>query len=247
MLRINLLPAYIAEQKKTRVAWGMAIGMFVLLSAILPVYGLVVQQRDLDEATAKAEKAKTDADRVRGLQAEEQAVRAKIDPIQKKVQFVDNVRYFNRLPGRIYANTAKYTLKDVEYSGMAVSGDTLQITAFVQRLDDLGRFYLTLFANPDIKGLSIKPSWPSSQERTLGVTSQQVRSGFPVAVTAQLRNSVVPPEPPVALSGGGAGGPGMGGGGPMGMGSMMSGSMGGRMGGAPVASPGGGAGKMGDL
>jgi hypothetical protein len=229
MLRINLLPAYIAERKKTQLAWWLAGGTAALLCAIPAVYALVVQSPAYSKILGEATEANATADQTRKAQADATEERSKIDPIKKKVEFVKNVQYYNTLPGQIYRNAARYTDKDVEYNSMQVAGDTLQISAFVPSLENYGRFFITLFQNPDVKGVSVKglQGWPSQQAGSGTATGAtgEIRRGFPVAVTAQLKGSVLPPAPPVSPAGGGAGG---GFGGMMG-GGGMSGSMGGGM------------------
>jgi hypothetical protein len=251
MLRINLLPAYIAERKKTQLAWWLAGGTAALLCAGPAVYALAVQSPAYTKILGEATEANETADQTRKAQADATEERSKIDPIKKKVEFVKNVQYYNTLPGQIYRNAARYTDKEVEYNSMQVAGDTLQISAFVPSLENYGRFFITLFQNPDVKGVSVKglQGWPSQQAGSGTATGAtgEIRRGFPVAVTAQLKGSVIPPVPPVSPAGGGAGGGfggmmggGMGGG--RGQGGMMGGGGGASMGGPPAGMGGGGRG-----
>lgn len=131
---------------------------------------------------------------------------------------------------------------------MAVNGDSLSINAYVQNLSDVGKFYLTLFANPDIKSVSISalPGWPNESTQTVGLPGEAPlnpnASGFPLQVSANLVMPVAAPAPPGgggAAAGGGFGGM-MGGSGSMMGGAGMRGG-GGPMMGAPMAGGGGGA------
>jgi len=132
---------------------------------------------------------------------------------------------------------------------MAVNGDSLSINAYVQNLSDVGKFYLTLFANPDIKSVSISalPGWPNATSQTVGLPGEAPldpnANGFPLQVSANL---VLPVAAPVPPGGGGAAAGGGGFGGMMGgSGSMMGGAGmrggGGPMMGAPMAGGGGAA------
>ena len=215
MLRINLLPAYIAEQKKTQAAWGWAITTLVVCAAVPLVYRFAVQDPDYTKTLAEATAADTAAKAVEATRLQVTEEKQKIAPIQAKVNFVKDIQFFNRFPGLIYRNVAKYTYNGAEYSSMAVQGDGLSINAFVPKLDDVGRFYLTLFGNPDIKALSIKamPDW--LQLQAMNQLPPDARRGFPIQVTAQLLHPLVPPTAPLpgAAGAGAAGGtiPGAGG------------------------------------
>lgn len=245
MLRINLLPAYIAEQKKTRATWWWAGSVLAACIAAPLVYRFAFQDPKYDETLTAANNADTAAAAVEATEQKTKDELAKIAPIQAKVDFVKNIQYYNRFPGLVYRNVARYTYRGVEYNSMAVQGDSLSISASVPKLEDVGRFYLTLFGNPDLKALSIQgmPDWQRMQQiRQLPPDAQR---GFPIQVAAQLIHNVVPPTAPVA----GAAAAGMAGGmmgpGAMGPGAMGPGAMGpGGDGGMPPAA-GGGAGSGG--
>lgn len=231
MLRINLLPAYIAEQKKKKahLFWGIALPVVCLAAPL--IYRFVPQEQWYNDIKAKADQADMDATAVETTEANTKTELAKIQPIQDKVDFVKNIQFYNRFPGLVYRNVARYTYRGVEYNSMSVQGDSLSISAFVPKLEDVGRFYLTLFGNPDVKALSIKgmPSWQTIQQ--MKQLPPDAQKGFPVQVAAQLIHSVNPPSPPVGGAGGGGGGGMMGPGmmGPGGMsGSMPPGGMGGK-------------------
>ena len=219
MLRINLLPAYIAEQKKTRATWWWAGSVLAVCIAAPLIYRFAVQDLNYKTTKDSADEADTAALAVEATETKTTEELAKIQPIQAKVDFVKDIRFFNQLPGLIYRNVARYTYRGVEYNSMAVQGDSLSVSAFVPKLEDVGRFYLTLFGNPDIKALSIQglPDWQRMQ--ALNQLPPDARRGFPIQVAAQLVHNVAPPSPPGG--GGGAGG---------GMGSMMGSGMGGMMG-----------------
>ncbi|MFM7323166.1 MAG: PilN domain-containing protein [Armatimonadota bacterium] len=247
MLRINLLPAYIAEQRKTRMAWvATGFGVAAVVGGLIG-YEFAYLQPKVSEMTQQAQKADSEASAVEKLEQDAKNELAKIQPIQAKVTFVKGVQYFNLLVPQIYRNVARYTYNKVEYSSMNASGDTLTINAMVQDLSDVGRFYLTLFANPDITALSIKgmPGWPNATTASNPLPGEgnvnPDRGGFPLGVTAKLAQAVAPPAfaGAPAAAGGGMGGMMGAGGAPM-MGGMMSGGMAGGMpGGAGGGSMGG--------
>jgi hypothetical protein len=239
MLRINLLPAYIAEQKKKKanLVWAFLLPAVCIAAPL--IYRFVPQEQAYNDIKAKADQADTDATAVETTESNTTAKLSEIQPLQAKVDFVKDIQFYNRFPGLVYKNVARYTYRGVEYNSMAVQGDSLSVNAFVPKLEDVGRFYLTLFGNPDIKALSIKgmPNWQTMQ--AMKQMPPDAQRGFPIQVAAQLVHSVNPPVPPA----GGAAGGGMG----AGMSGMMSGSMppGAMMGGGGGGGIPGGAGKSG--
>lgn len=248
VLRINLMPAYIADQQKTKtVVIGTVVGVLAFVGSILgyqfiflvPSVNAMIEEKNAADADAKA---------VEATNAATDAMKAQIKPLQEKVNFVKSVRYHNVLVPQIYRNVAKYTYRKVEYNSMAVNGDSLSIDAYVQNLSDVGKYYLTLFANPDIKSVSIGalPGWPNATSQTLGLPGEAQldpnASGFPLKVVANLILPVAAPIPP---GGGGAATGGAFGGMMGGSGSMMGGAGmrggGGPTMGAPMAGGGGAA------
>ncbi len=233
MLRINLLPAYIAEQKKTRATWWWAGSVLAVCIAAPLIYRFAVQDQDYKTTKDKADEADSLALAVEATEQKTTEELSQIAPIKAKVDFVKDIQFYNRLPSLIYRNIARYTYRGVEYNSMAVQGDSLSVSAFVPKLEDVGRFYLTLFGNPDIKALSIQglPDW--QQMQAINQLPPDARRGFPIQVSAQLVRNVSPPSPP---GGGGGAGGGIGGGmmGMMGAGGGMGGGGGMRgMGGPP--------------
>lgn len=237
VLRINLMPAYIAEQRKTSSAVvGTVAGVIAVVGGLLGYHFLVLTPQ-VNNMIEQANAADADAKIVEGIEAQTASTLSQVKPLQDKVDFVKQVQFHNVLVPQIYRNVAKYTYNKVEYNSMNVQTDALTISAYVQKLADVGRFYLTLFANPDIKSVSISglPGWPNASSQTVGLPGDAPldpnAQGFPLQVSANLVLPVLPPSPPGAA---GAAAGGMAGGMGGGMGSSMMG------GGATVAPPKGG-------
>ena len=210
MLRINLLPAYIAERQKVRNAIiGSVIGFLLVVGGLLGwQFGKL--QPDLETRTQEATDMQTKADAEVAYEAQTATIRTGIKPLQEKVDFVKFVQYYNTLRPRIYRNAAAYTYRDVEYNSMAVSGNTLAINGYVKDLADLGRFYLTFYGNPDVTAVSISgiPSWPANANTTI-VPGQPIPAAlrsFPVALTATLAKPISPPALPASLQASAGGG-----------------------------------------
>jgi hypothetical protein len=241
MLRINLLPAYIAERKKTRTAIILASLLWLLVLGAGLGYFFGVLNPQVAQKEQDANDMQTKGDAVTTFASETDALRQKIGPIKEKVDFVEQVRFHNKIRQRIFRNAARYTYRKVEYNAMSVNGNVLTVSAFVKNLSDLGRFYITMFGNPDVTAVSIQgspPGWPQNQQQTTnlnpftpGPTPDQA-GWFPVQLTATLVRPVVTPQLPASLGGGtrGIGGGRIGGGGfgpPGAMGGMGPGGYGG--------------------
>jgi len=217
MLRINLLPAYIAQKRRVRNAIIGMIALFSLVTGLGLAYQFMVLQPEVAKLEQDANDMQARADAVTAYKAETSRIRTKVAPLQEKVQFVELIRYHNTIRQKIYRNVARYTYKQVEYNSMAVTGNTLAVSGYVRQISDIGRFYITLFGNPDITAVSLTspiPGWP------VGVGGQQqpqqvnpngngpLKPAYPVAATATLVRAVAPPQvPPSAMAPvGGAGG-----------------------------------------
>ena len=193
MLRINLLPAYIAERRKTRTAIVLSTAVFAIACA-----GLLFFFLNLSAAVAAKEQEATDEEakqaEVVAIKSKTSQIRTQIAPLQDKVTFVENVKFYNTLAPRIYRNAAKYTIRQVEYNSMKVAGNTLTIGGFVsgddgkgnssgkQSVENFGRYLITFFGNPDITALSVAglPGYPSVATGTgTGNPSGGAPGGFP--------------------------------------------------------------------
>lgn len=169
MLRINLLPAYINEKKKT--LWAI-VGSSLLVAAVLGVMLFVWnhQKQEVEAREAAATQMELDAQAVTQLQADASAIRTGIKPITDKRDFIDQVLFYNQLRPRIYRRAARYTTNNVEFNSMTVSGQSLTISAFARRTSDIGRFLITMFANPDLSAVSVSgiPGWSGPGGNAVG-------------------------------------------------------------------------------
>ena len=241
MLRINLLPAYIAERK--RLNWAIAGASFLFLALLggMLGYHFLSLAPAVAAKTEEADAKQKEAEAATKIGADAKAIRDGVAPILDKVNYVEAIRYHNRIRQKIFRNAAKYTIRDVEYGSMAVSGNTLQIGGYCQKVSDLGRFYITMFGNPDVTAVSIQgiPNWQQAVPPPVVVAPggdpvPVPSTWFPVQMTATLVRSVITPSLPASLASGGVGGSGGGGG----AGGFRGGGFGGS--GGPPAGIGGG-------
>lgn len=221
MLRINLLPASLGEQKKVRLAIILASLLFaaVLIGMLGYHFGVIIPA-----AVAREEEATNEENeqaRVQKISDDAKKELAQVKPILDKVEFVESVQFHNTIRQTIFANAARYTVPEVEYNGMSVNANVLTVSAFAKNLSDLGRFYLYMFGNPDLTAVSIQgiPAWPPANRNPSNpFDNNQSNAGtwFPVQLTGTLVRPVVTPQLPATLFGaqGGQGGFGGGFGGP---------------------------------
>ena len=180
MLRINLLPAYLGEKKKTRLA---IVGASLLVAAVTggSLFAWNHQKQQVETREAEAIAMETEATAVTQLQTDANNIRTAIKPITDKRDFIDAVLFYNQLRPRIYRRAARYTTNNVEFNSMTVSGQSLAISAFAKRPSDVGRFLITMFANPDLSAVSVAgiPGWSGAGGGTTGGGPGGPAGGFP--------------------------------------------------------------------
>lgn len=239
MLRINLLPAYLEEQKKRNVQYFLAVATALVLIGIPLGYHFGRLQPDIAKMEEEATAADTAATEVETLKSANDSLETSIKPLVDKVTFVKQVRWFNGLRPRIYEQAARYTYNQVEYSSMDVKGDTLSIKGRVKKLSDAANYYLAMSANPDVKAVGWNGiyGWPNNTKQAAGpgMPPDPNAAGFNVDVVAQLVNSVTAPTPPASVGGAPGAAGGMAG---------AAGGMAGVAGGVPPMGPGGYGGSM---
>ncbi len=220
-LRINLLPAYIAETRRTKMAIAAFSTLFVLAAAGSTFYYSVRQAETTKlegEANDMEQQATAATTKLNGVKAEATALRAQIAPIQDRVSFVKQVQFYNTWVQKIYRRAARYTDSKVEYSSMAVTGGTLAMTGYVtgesdpklgsSAVDNLARYLITFYGNPDVTAVTVSgpPGWqrPSDSSQSVNPLAQQSAAspkGFGFSVNATLLKPLQRPELPATLTG----------------------------------------------
>lgn len=220
-LRINLLPAYIAETRRTKMAVGAFSALFVLGVAGSLFYYTVRQTETTKlegEANDMEQQATTATAALNKVKGESAALRAQIAPIQDRVSFVKQVQFYNTWVQKIYKRAAQYTDSKVEYSSMAVTGGTLAMTGYVtgesdpklgsSAVDNLARYLITFYGNPDVTAVTVSgpPGWqrPSESAQSVNPLAQQSAAspkGFGFSVNATLLKPLQRPELPTSLTG----------------------------------------------
>jgi len=207
-LRINLLPAYIADVRRTKVAIIAVVATLLAAGAgTFVVYNALKQTTETKEsdATAMEQQASTATAEVNKIKNEASGLRSKIAPIEDKVNFVKDIRFYNTWVQKIYRRAARYTDARIEYSSMAVSGSTISMSGYAQNVDDLARYLITFYGNPDVTAVSVSgpPGWQRPAQtinsNPLAGQSAAASSGFPFQVTATLLRGLQRPTIPASL------------------------------------------------
>lgn len=213
MLRINLLPAYLAERRKVRAAIVLSALAFLVVTGggLGYVFGSLNQQVKTTQDLAEAKQA--EADKETAYESATAALRTQIQPLVDRVKFVDDIKFHNVIRQKIYRQAVRYTYRKVEYDAMSVAGNTLSISATVSSLSDIARFYILMFGNPDVTAVSITgvPTWADvkkAQPLVIPGGPPPAPPRYRIAMNATLTHSVSPPGLPASMQGGPAGGGG---------------------------------------
>jgi Tfp pilus assembly protein PilN len=154
MLRINLLPAYVAQRRLSkRMILGFAALFLVLLVGMGAWY--VSISSALSRETQLADNAVAGQQAMQGVTQQAQTVQASVAPIQAKVDFVKAVHQYNLSQVRIYANLAHYTDPKIIYSDAAYSGDTMTIQAYTPSFPELLVYLPEIRKDPDFTSVTI--------------------------------------------------------------------------------------------
>jgi hypothetical protein len=258
MVRINLLPPYIYAGAKRR---NVSILWVVMVLAV--VGGFMFWKVTIDTQTAKIiadkEAIQPQMDEAKRLQAEADRILAESADITKKRDFVADARkHLATTYPPLIDNVRKYTMKNVLYSQLTPSGQTVSLSGYATSLAQVGHYMMWMERNPAINSLDIGLSGIPSFPVTPGLNGNgggglrpPGAGGYDFTVTLNLVKPVAGAPSYAGAAGGGAqqAGGGMMGGAPMGMGGAPMGMSGApMMGGGAAGSgfgPGTGGGMMG--
>ena len=166
MLRINLLPSYVTQRRRTKRLVPFAV-LAVVLSVVLPLLwyaSMKVHLADLTQQADTAEQAKNANDALVALAA---STKAKVKPIQDKVDFVVAVHKYDRdQVGTISTVANKSPRNSFIYSSMVPGAgyQTMSIAAYSKSVEEVGRYLTAMYHQPVFTSVAVDkiPGYPDT-------------------------------------------------------------------------------------
>ncbi len=164
MLRINLLPPYVNQRRWIKKLIPIFVALLAVCVAVPLAYSAYLNKK-LTDITQLADTAVTGKTTTDGLRAQAATTIAQVKPIQDKLDFVDAVHAYDR------AQVARFnTLADTSahtrfiYSGVSVSGTTMNIKAWSPSVEDVGRYLQVMYQEPDFASVVVDhiPGYPDN-------------------------------------------------------------------------------------
>jgi len=190
MLRINLLPSYVAQRRLTRQMLVLFTVLFASIVSLILIYS-ITQHQHLASITAQAQQAADAKQAIDDINAQAATINAQLPPVQQKVQFVKDLQDYNLGLVRLYRNIARYTSPDILYTNLSVTGTSLTIAAYAPSLPALARYMQVMYNEPDIKTLSIS-AIPGYQAAYTPSTKNFTIPALPRGFAARFPGSNVP-------------------------------------------------------
>jgi len=149
MIKINLLPKTINQKAILRNTALLFAFIFAVLVAGGMAYGFKLRG-DVQQMEQLATETEALQKKVEGLRAQAKAKRDSIDPIKKKLKFIDEVLKHNQKYPALYEQIARWTYEKVSYASLQCDGKQVTMQARVKSLDDLGRYLLNMYQASDL-------------------------------------------------------------------------------------------------
>jgi hypothetical protein len=154
MLRINLLPTYVAQRRLSkRLVAGFA-ALFVILALAFTGWELSIN-RALTTETQLATAATQGQQVTQGIQTQATNELALVGPITQKVDFVKQVHIHNLNQVLLYYRLVRYTYPKVTYTDATYSGSTMTIKAYTPSFPILMDYLTRIRKDPDFTAVTI--------------------------------------------------------------------------------------------
>jgi hypothetical protein len=155
MLRINLLPSYVAQRRQNKkfIAGWTTIFIVAVALALAFQYAYLVPKDAQETSLANIALAATGV--ITADQTEASTIKSGVAPIQGKLDFYNKVHQYNLLYPQLYLNIARYSSPKILYYKMSVMGTTLTIDAYTPSIEALGRYLQWMYTEPDITSVNI--------------------------------------------------------------------------------------------
>lgn len=160
MLRINLLPSYVAQRRKVAALRVLFfLGFIAIVAAGAGYYLYLVPQ--VANMTQQATTAQNDKAKIDSLNSQADSITAQVGPILSKVKFYQDVLKYNPQMGELYSRVARWTSPKIYYTSMAVSGSTLDIKGYTKSIADMGQYLQYMYTEPDVSSVTLTTALPS--------------------------------------------------------------------------------------
>ena len=181
MLRVNLLPGYVAQRRMTKFLQQFFtvafLAVVISLSAFAFAFLLPTRLRvEREAADAEALKQQTDT-----AKSSASGVRTAVAPVEAKLKFTSDVREYNKEWAQLYDTVARYTDPQMIYTDAAVSGTNLSIKAYAPSIAEVGRYLEAIYKEPDFQTVSIDklPGYPEAVVNKYYLDGRLVGVGTP--------------------------------------------------------------------
>ena len=167
MIKINLLPSYVLERQVVR---RLAMIFAVLLAFVIVASVAWRLQRGMALASLQNQLAITKITENLVISNETRAKEelAKIDPINTKVKFIEDVMNYNMKAPALYDELSRYTYEKVRYRSIALSETQMEIEAYAPSISDAGRYLLNLYRANDLFSQVTMSNVPGYNDTTSG-------------------------------------------------------------------------------
>lgn len=164
MIRIDLLPAYVARRRLVGRFSIVFVLLFVLITGGLLSYNYFILVPTAEQKEDQATQAEAERKKIDGLKAQAAQIQSGIAPIQTKLDFIKAVQDYNRSWVTLYDTLARYTDPRVVYSSAAVSGTNLSVAAYSPSIEEAGLFLEEIYKEPDFSSVNIDhlPGYPDA-------------------------------------------------------------------------------------
>jgi len=170
MLRINLLPPYVTQRRLTK-RLVPVFALLVLLSVALPLLWYATMQTHLKDLTQQAETAEQAKAANDALEAQAGSTKAKVKPIQDKVDFVAAAHAYIRAQYAVFNAIADQSPSPRSNAGFIYSGiapgagySSVVIKAYSPSVEQVGRYLQAMYQAPVFSSVAVDkiPGYPDN-------------------------------------------------------------------------------------
>lgn len=155
MLKIDLLPRQIAIARRNKILVALIIVLLLVEVAALGVMLMDVkgQQQEVDEEFAKTKEI---ADEVRSLESETQSKQGDLDPIQAKIDFIEDANESGEAYWDRFHAINEYIYSKAQMTRFSITGGSqVNFTVIVSDTTEAARFVLNLVHSPALSNVSV--------------------------------------------------------------------------------------------